>query len=145
MSPEEKNWSVRIIREFPDALCREAAELFADASWIASAEEGAFLKSALAGSCAVAGAFSGERLIGIARSLSDGVSDAYIQDVTVLKTMRGRGIGAELVNVLVSELESRGIDWIGLVGVPGTEKFYASLGFEAQQGYTLWLKHGKKK
>ena len=80
------------------------------------------------------------KLIGIARALSDGVSDAYIQDVTVSEDFRGRGIGGRLVTVLSEELSSRGIDWIGLVGVPGTEHFYSSLGFEAQGGHTLWLR-----
>ena len=138
--PERDDIVVRIISSFPDELCHEAAILFAGAGWIGSAEEGTFLKKALSGSCAVAGAFSSGRLVGIARALSDGISDAYIQDVTTLQEYRGMGIGSELVTVLVAELRRRSIDWIGLVGVPGTENFYASLGFEAQNGHTLWLK-----
>ena len=140
MSPEIDPVTVEIVAEFGEQLCREAAVLFAGAGWIPSPEDGGFLEQALPGSCAVAGAFCGGRLIGIARALSDGVSDAYIQDVTVLEEFRGRGIGAKLVTVLTQELERRKIDWIGLVGVPGTEKFYASLGFEAQDGHTLWLR-----
>lgn len=140
MSPETVPVTVRIITEFDEQICREAAILFAGAGWISSPEEGGFLKQALPGSCAVAGALYDGRLIGIARAISDGVSDAYIQDVTVLKEFRGRGIGARLVTVLAGELEKRKIDWIGLVGVPGTETFYANLGFEAQAGHTLWLR-----
>lgn len=139
-SPENSTVTVKIITEFNEELCKEAAILFAGAGWISSPEEGGFLIQALPGSCAVAGAFSGSRLVGIARALSDGVSDAYIQDVTVLEEFRGRGIGAQLVTMLASELSGRGIDWIGLVGVPGTEKFYAALGFEAQERHTLWLR-----
>lgn len=138
--PDENMVTVKIITEFSEQLCQEAAVLFFEAEWISKVEEGGFLHQALSGSCAVAGAFCGGRLIGIARALSDGVSDAYIQDVTVLKNFRGRGIGGKLVKLLADELAGRGIDWIGLVGVPGTEKFYASLGFEAQHGHTLWLK-----
>ncbi|MBQ7397124.1 MAG: GNAT family N-acetyltransferase [Lentisphaeria bacterium] len=138
-SPEEAV-TVKIITQFPDKLCQEAAVLYCEADWISGVEEGGFLKKALPGSCAVAGAFEGDKLIGIARALSDGVSDAYIQDVTVDKSYRGRGIGGKLVKLLASELADRGIDWIGLVGVPGTEKFYSSLGFVPQGGHTLWLK-----
>ena len=132
--------TVKIVTEFDDKLCQDAAVLFAGAGRINSPVDGGFLQQALPGSCAVAGAFCEERLIGIARAISDGISDAYIQDVTVLEEFRGRGIGANLVTALTNELSSRGIDWIGLVGVPGTEKFYASLGFEAQNGHTLWLR-----
>ncbi len=139
-SPENSTVTVKIITEFNEELCKEAAILFAGAGWISSPEKGGFLIQALPGSCAVAGAFSGSRLVGIARALSDGVSDAYIQDVTVLEEFRSRGIGAQLVTMLASELSGRGIDWIGLVGVPGTEKFYAALGFEAQERHTLWLR-----
>lgn len=131
---------VKIITEFSNELCHDAAVLFTGAGWIGSVKDGGFLRQALPGSCAVAGAFVGNRLIGIARALSDGFSDAYIQDVTTAKEYRGRGIGSQLVECLVHELRARGIDWIGLVGVPGTEKFYPSLGFEPQDGYTLYLR-----
>ena len=140
MPLENNTVTVKIITEFNEKLCAQAAILFAGAGWISSPEEGGFLHLALPGSCAVAGAFCDGRLIGIARALSDCVSDAYIQDVTVLEEFRGRGIGARLVTTLAAELAGRGIDWIGLVGVPGTESFYASLGFEAQSGHTLWLR-----
>lgn len=139
-SPDNSMVTVKIITEFPEKLCQGAAILFAEAGWISNAEEGGFLRLALPGSCAVAGAFCNGELVGIARALSDGVSDAYIQDVTVSKEYRKQGIGGKLVTVLADELTSRGIDWIGLVGVPGTENFYASLGFESQKGHTLWLK-----
>ena len=43
------------------------------------------------------GAFCGQRMIGMGRALSDGVSDAYIQDVTVLREYRGRGIGGKII------------------------------------------------
>ena len=72
------------------------------------------------------------------RVLSDGVSDAYIQDVVVHPDFRGQGIGGEIVRFLVRELEKNGIDWIALVGEPGTEKFYARLGFEEKKGFLLW-------
>lgn len=139
-SLESEEIVIRVITEFPEKLCQEAAVLFAGSGWIDKVENGGFLRSALPGSCVVAGAFSGNRLVGIARALSDGFSDAYIQDVTTLKEFRNRGIGSRLVMCLVKELQSRGIDWIGLVGVPGTEKFYTGLGFEPQKGYTLYLR-----
>ena len=40
------------------------------------------------------------RIVGMGRVISDGVSDAYIQDVVVLEAWRGRGIGREIVRRL---------------------------------------------
>lgn len=80
------------------------------------------------------GAFYGEVMIGMGRILSDGVSDAYIQDVTVLPDYRGRGIGGRIITVLVEKLQADRIEWIGLVGEPGTGNFYKRLGFEEMKG-----------
>ena len=129
---------VRRLTGFPDELLGTAAALYAEAGWVASGESCAFLRPALLGSCVVVGAFEGERLIGLGRALSDGVSDAYIQDVVVSPDFRRRGVGGEIVRRLVSELRDRGVDWIALVGEPGTEKFYAELGFEKKADHTMW-------
>ena len=49
-----------------------------------------------------------------------------------------RGIGGEIVRHIVAALRALGIDWIGLVGEPGSEHFYEELGFTRKPGYTLW-------
>ena len=73
--------------------------------------------------------FDGSELVGMGRALSDGVSDAYIQDIVVRTDYRGQGWGKKIVSRLVKELRAVGIDWIGLVGAPGTQAFYEKLGF----------------
>ena len=75
------------------------------------------------------GAFCGQRMIGMGRTLSDGVSDAYIQDVTVLREYRGRGIGGKIIARLLLKLRADRVGWIGLIGEPGTGDFYKKLGF----------------
>jgi ribosomal protein S18 acetylase RimI-like enzyme len=83
------------------------------------------------------------RVVGMGRVISDGVSDAYIQDVVVLDACRGRGIGREIVRRLTERcLESR-IGWIGLVAEPGTWGFYEPLGFHALAGYELMIHGGE--
>ncbi|MCE5246736.1 GNAT family N-acetyltransferase [bacterium] len=83
------------------------------------------------------------RLVGMARAISDGASDAYIQDVVVLPDWRGRGIGGEMIRRLVARCRAAGIEWIGLVAEPGTIPFYERLGFAALEGFTP-LRHGLK-
>ena len=119
-------------------------ELYTGAGWVEPETAGDFVPPMLKNSFLVAGAFTaGGELVGLARALSDGVSDAYIQDVVVAPDHRRRGLGGELVRLLVRELESRGVDWIGLVGAPGTRHFYEELGFEELKAHVPMRYRGK--
>ncbi len=94
-----------------------------------------FFHDLVKGSALFAGAFVKGQMVGMGRALSDQTSDAYIQDVTVLKSHRGRGIGKKIILSLIRGLQDRGVDWIGLVGEPGTFEFYEPLGFRKLEGY----------
>lgn len=88
------------------------------------------------GSFAVAVAYTADKkAVGMGRVLSDGVSDAYIQDVVVDPRFRGQGIGKQLINELVSTCQNAGISWIALVAEPGTHTFYEPLGFTVMEDY----------
>lgn len=117
---------------------KELAGLYREAGWISEEDPTGFIVPAMAGSAVAIGAFCDGRLIGMGRAISDGVSDAFIQDVAVTKAFRRRGIGGEIVRQIAAVLKERGVDWIGLVGEPGTELFYRNLGFEEQKNFTLW-------
>lgn len=80
---------------------------------------------------------SGGRIVGMGRVISDGASDAYIQDVVVLHDQRGKGIGRELVRRLADCCTDAGVDWVGLVAEPGTMPFYESLGFRRFDGQPM--------
>jgi ribosomal protein S18 acetylase RimI-like enzyme len=85
------------------------------------------------------GAFAGAEMIGMGRAVSDGVSDAYIQDVVVLKKFRGRGIGAAIIQKIITFLKSRRIGWIGLIAEPGSQAFYQRLGFAVMEAHAPML------
>jgi GNAT superfamily N-acetyltransferase len=72
---------------------------------------------------------------GMGRIISDGVSDAYIQDLVVLPQYRKRGIGRKIVEALVNKCRDAGISWIGLIAEPGTENFYLPVGFHPMEGH----------
>jgi len=83
------------------------------------------------------------QIVGMARVISDGFSDAYIQDVVVLPEYRSRGIGKELVRRLTQFCVARKIAWIGLVAEPGTQGLYEELGYGPLVGYQPML-YGKR-
>ncbi|MEJ2744353.1 MAG: GNAT family N-acetyltransferase [bacterium] len=131
--------SVKIVRRVNS---RELIHLYKEAGWWKPEypEDAAYISSLVRDSFCFAGAFHKKRLVGMGRSFSDGVGDAYIQDVTVLREFRGKGLGRRIVLAIVEHLRSRGIDWIGLIAEPGSERFYREMGFRAMNGYVpmIW-------
>lgn len=117
-------------------------QLYRDAGWWQMDDNPDYLntvKGIVANSFCFVIATQGERIIGMGRAISDGVSDAYIQDVTVLGSERGQGIGKNIIKTLIKHLKDNHLQWIGLISEPGYEGFYSALGFDAMQGYTPFL------
>lgn len=122
--------------------------LYQDAGWWEKNDEtpdgNPWIDTLVRQSFCFVGAFSGAEMIGMGRAVSDGVSDAYIQDVVVLKKFRGRGIGAAIIRQIIGFLKARRIGWIGLIAAPGTQAFYQLLGFTLMDGHApMLLKKGK--
>ncbi len=121
-----------IIKVVTSASQKDLINLYKEAGWWETAydEHPEFLNLIVKNSSVFVGAFLGEKLIGMGRALADLASDAYIQDVAVLKEFRGRGIGRKIIQTVIKNLKKTGVDWIGLVAQPGTSFFYEELGFE---------------
>ncbi len=126
-----------MIKPIVTASILDLKALYEQADWWDSSydDHPEFLNHIVKNSAYFMGAFIEKKLIGMGRALSDRVSDAYIQDVTVLKAYRGNGIGKKIINALVARLKEDSVDWIGLVAQPGTTSFYKSLGFEVLKGH----------
>lgn len=120
----------------------EVLALYRHPGWWQTDENPQYLETVLGimanSFCFVTARLNG-KLIGMGRAISDGVSDAYIQDVVVYSEFRGQGIGAKIVAKLVEFLRSNDIQWIGLISEPGHEDFYERLGFARMPDYTPML------
>ena len=114
------------------------ADLYRAGGWWNEEWNPAGLRALIAGSFAFAVAVdpAAERAVGMGRVISDGVSDAYIQDLVVLPGYRGRGIGTMILSTLLDHCKSAGVTWVALVAEPGTEPFYTALGFRRLEGHT---------
>ena len=71
-------------------------------------------------------AFDGDKLLGAARAITDGVRCAAVFDVCVLPSHRGRGIGRMLMRALVEALAGQ---FVILTCDRPLEKMYADFGF----------------
>jgi GNAT superfamily N-acetyltransferase len=79
----------------------------------------------------VAIAWDGDRVVGMARLLSDGVCNAYLLDVWTMSAYRRQGIGTAMVRRLMSRVPGQ---HIGLQ-TGDAEAFYASLGYRHQPAF----------
>jgi ribosomal protein S18 acetylase RimI-like enzyme len=76
----------------------------------------------------VAIARDGDRVVGMARLLSDGVCNAYLLDVWTMSAYRRRGVGTAMVRLLMSRVPGQ---HVGLQ-TDDAEAFYESLGYGHQ-------------
>ena len=113
----------------------DVVDLYKDAGWWEDSYTSDFIPDIMKNSYCFAGIFQDKKMIGMGRVLSDGCSDAYIQDITILKEFRGKGLGLKITNFIIEHLKENNIDWIGLIGAPGTQKFYEKMGFNLMSNH----------
>lgn len=86
-------------------------------------------------------AVKGGVVVGMALAVGDGRQQIYIQDVSVLPSMQGTGVGTLLLKDLITyarELVPPGC-WLSLFCVPTLAAFYGRHGFRKGHGMTLQL------
>ncbi|HEY8338451.1 MAG TPA: GNAT family N-acetyltransferase [Egibacteraceae bacterium] len=95
------------------------------------------LKTVFSASRCTTFAYAGDELVAVGRALADGLDCAYIADVAVRPDHQGRGLGREVIRRLVAR--AAGHKKIILYANPGTEGFYAGLGFRRMRtAMAIW-------
>jgi ribosomal protein S18 acetylase RimI-like enzyme len=125
---------IRIVDKWPE---NEIVKLYKAGGWWKDRYIPSGLKFLINGSFAFAVAIDkkSKKAIGMGRLISDGVSDAYIQDLVVLPEYRDKGIGREIVKTLINHCKKKGIHWVGLIAEPDQDGFYSNLGFKQMKNY----------
>ncbi len=135
---KENQIKIEIIKSWePNAI----VDLYRSGGWWKEGMDPARLSELIKRSLlfAVAIDISTGKAIGMGRVISDGIADAYIQDLVVLKEWNEMGVGKMILSLLLEECQSREIAWIGLIAQPGTDKFYQSSGFSPMKGHVPML------
>lgn len=70
-----------------------------------------------------------DELIGYIDCVSNGVTDAYIQDLMVHPNYHGKGVGTELMNQMIAYLKEKHIYMISIVYEESLKPFYEKFGF----------------
>jgi aralkylamine N-acetyltransferase len=131
---EKKHIEIQLITTWP---VDEIVQLYKAGGWWKDTYDKAGIPALISGSFAFVVAVDRNtgKTVGMGRVISDGVSDAYIQDVVVLPLYRGQDIGKQIILKLIDSCQSKGITWIGLIAEPGSSAFYIGLGFTIMDQY----------
>lgn len=73
--------------------------------------------------------YAENELIGYVDCVSNGVTDAYIQDLMVHPNYQGKGIGTDLMNKMIAYLKEKRIYMISVVFEERLKPFYDRFGF----------------
>ena len=117
---------------------RQIIDLYKDAGWWSEENDGvdpSFVQRIIDGSYCFAIALKFGKVIGMGRAISDGVSDAYVQDVVVLTEFRGMGVGVLIMDEIIRHLKENNINWISLISEPKANSFYQRYGFTHMKDY----------
>lgn len=131
--------NTRFVIQFIDSWpVQEIVELYKAAGWWKDTYNPSGILPLITGSLVFAVVIdsTSNKAVGMGRILSDGVSDAYIQDFFIMPKYRRLGLGKTLVQSLINYCLFRGINWIGLMAEPGSEDFYTATGFKPLENYT---------
>ena len=136
---EEGSFIIEMVHDWPK---EQIIELYKSGGWWEEHYDPGGLDALIKGSFAFAVAVDAStgKAIGMGRVISDGVSDAWLQDIVVLDAYRGKGIGRAIIKFLLEHCQSKGLTWIGLVAEPGTMDFYKPLGFDELPGEPMIYK-----
>jgi GNAT superfamily N-acetyltransferase len=107
----------------------ELVALYEAVGWSAYTRAPEVLEAAIAGSSYVVVARRGERLIGLARAVSDGATICYLQDVLVRPEEQRCGVGRALVQAVLDRYRTVRQKVLLTDDEPSQRAFYESLGY----------------
>lgn len=119
-----------------DPSVGELCSLYESVGWTSYTSDPDRLVAAVRGSSHVVTARREERLVGLARAVSDDSTIAYIQDILVRPDQQGRGVGRQLVQAILERYAHVRQKVLLTDDRPQQLEFYASLGFTNTRGLT---------
>jgi ribosomal protein S18 acetylase RimI-like enzyme len=123
---------------------KQIIKVYKDANWWYEYDNLRRLKKIIKGSFLFFVVLLNNDIIGIARIISDGINDAYIQDFTILKEFRNQGIGTKFLRFILKKLKNKGFKWIGLISQKRTVSLYRRSGFKVHRNKTAMIYEIKK-
>jgi len=124
-----------VIEPMIEIASDELVALYEAVGWSAYTNAPRVLHAAIAGSSYVVAARRGQRLIGLARAISDDATICYLQDVLVLPEEQRNGVGRALVEAVLDRYRTVRQKVLLTDDEPGQRAFYEALGYAEVRAY----------
>lgn len=121
-------------------------DLYNSVGWTAYTKDLNVMKKLLPGALSYTSAWDGDRLVGLIRTVGDGCSILYIQDLLVHPDYQRQGIGQTLVTQTVAAAENIRQIFLSAENTEKTVQFYRSVGFVTMEetGAVTFIYRGDK-
>lgn len=117
------------IREYIDFNIDEIRRLYSEVGWTAYTENMPALEQGYKNSMTVLAAYEDDELLGIIRTVGDGFTIVFIQDILVFPEKQRQGIGTALLKAVLDRYPNVHQIELATDNTPKTVAFYKSLGF----------------
>ncbi len=117
------------IREYTSYNEQKILNLYGSVGWTAYTDDPESLKAGFENSLLTLAAYEGDMLLGVIRTVGDGQTIVYIQDILVLPEYQRRGIGTALVRAVLECFREVRQIVLATDNTPKTIAFYEFLGF----------------
>ncbi len=117
------------IREYKIYHESEILRLYQSVGWTAYADHPELLRKGFENSMLILAAYTGDQLLGIIRTVGDGQTIVFVQDILVFPEHQRKGVGSALLQAVLDRYSH--VRQIELVtdNTPKTIAFYKSMGF----------------
>ena len=119
------------IEESKNLQLNEIVNLYRSVGWTNYLKRVDILQQAYADSLCVLGAYDSDQLVGVIRTVGDGQTIVFVQDIIVLPEYQRKGIGTKLLKAVMDKYKD--VYQVELLtdNTDKTKAFYRSVGFIA--------------
>ena len=117
------------IKEYKNYKEVEIRQLYTEVGWTAYTENMQALEQGYKNSLLVLAAYENKELLGIIRTVGDGFTIIFVQDILVFPRVQRKGIGTALLKAVLDRYPHVRQIELTTDNTPKTVAFYKSLGF----------------
>ena len=117
------------IREYKIFNEAEILQLYQSVGWVAYTDHPEVLKKGFENSLLTLAAYKGDQLLGIIRTVGDGHTIVFVQDILVFAEHQRKGIGTALLKAILDRYNYVRQIELATDNTPKTISFYKSMGF----------------
>lgn len=118
------------IREYKTYHETEILNLYASVGWAAYTDYPELLRKGFENSMLTLAAYEGDQLLGIIRTVGDGHTIVFVQDILVFPEHQRKGIGTALLQAILDRYSHVRQIELATDNTPKTIAFYKSMGFK---------------